>query len=483
MRRRTLNQSLAVAALASITAGCVPSLGARKPTVVNVVVITYPGGGGSPAVLSLYKAALEVTKANPGDFELKLSMVSPTMPDPSWGPQTTPPTVTALEQALGQSPPPDVVIFSSGYEFAAALEKDLLAPLDDVARGERGFRADDYFPGTLEAVSDQGKLYALPLAATPMVLQYDKRLFDAAGLGPPDATWNWSTLLNAAKQMTNPDAEGGPQYGLNTMNGNWLAALIWQNGGEFATKDGRRCLLADPAAIEAIKFYSDLMHVHKVASGMPKPGPGSREMIARAIRVGPGEYPPLMGPSGRVAMQPMDGTAYAYGYGPYGPTRSSGERPLRIAELPRNKQQATLIGLQAALAVTNASPNPKVAFRALVALAAQMQSDMVVPATRTAAKRLTQINPNIQEEDAKVLLASMEYGRVLPLYRQSLYMRPFYEKLLSPVQSGDKDPAEAAREAAQAIDEVLNKPLEELLTPTPAPAPAAPAPVPTSPGR
>ncbi len=478
MRRRAFGGLLASASLASLAAGCVPSIGARKPTVVNVVIVTYPGGGAPPPVLSLYKGALQVTKANPGDYEINVTMVSPTMPDPSSGPITTPPTVTALEQALGQSPPPDVVLFSSGYEFAAALEKNLLAPLDDLARGERAFKLDDYFPGTIEAVSDQGKLYGVPLAAAPMVFQYDKRLFDAAGLGPPDASWNWSTLLNAAKQLTNPDAEGGPQYALNLMGQNYIPALVWQNGGEFATKDGRRCLLAEPAAVEAIKFYSDLMHVHKVAMGPPKPGPGGKPMmVERAIAIGPGEYPLLMGPGGRIAMQPMSGMAYAYGYGPFGKMGGSGDRPIRISELPRNKQQATTIELQSVLAVTSASPNPRAAFKALVALAAEMQADMVVPATRTGARRLALINPNIQEEEAKVLVASMEYGRSLPLYRQNQYMQPFYEKLMSPIMNGDKDPGDAAREAAQAIDEVLNKSLEELQTPVPS-SPPAPASVP-----
>ena len=473
MRRRVLRLLVTLAMLVSVGTACVPSIGARKPAVVNVVVVTWPGGGAPPTVLSLYKAALEVQKANSGEYELKVSLVSPTMPDPAAGPVTTTTTVTALEQALGQSPPPDIVLFSSWYEFAAAVERDLLTPLDDVARGERAFKADDYFPGTLEAVSDQGSLYGLPLAAVPMVLQYDKRLFDAAGLGPPDASWTWSTLLNAAKQLTKPDAEGGPQWGLNTLNSNWLPALIWQSGGEFTTKDGRRSLLAEPAAIEAIKFYHDLIHVHKVAAGQPTDKSGFRDV--RVIRSGgPGEYPPLIGPGGRVAMQPVSGGAAIQWK--FGPGRASGDPPLRLAELPRGKQQATLLELQAALALTSASPNPKAAFKALVALADEMQRDMTVPATRSAAKQLTRINPNLSEDDAKVLLAAMEYGRALPLYRQSLYVRPLYEKLLGPIQSGDGDPAELAREAAQAIDEVLNKSLEELMTPVAAPPAAAPAP-------
>lgn len=472
MGRRVVRLFLAVVVLLSLGVGCVPTLGPRKPTVINVVVITWPGGGAPPAVLSLYKAALEVTKAKGEEFELKVSLVSPTMPDQKSAPQSTPPTVTALEQALGQSPPPDVVLFSSWYEFAAAVERDLVAPLDDLTRSDPTFKAEDYYPGTLEAVTDQGRLYGLPLSALPVVMMYDQRLFDAAGLSAPDSTWNWSTLLSAAKRLTKPDAEGGPQWGLSPLQANWLPALIWQNGGEFVSKDGRRSLLAEPAALEAIKFYSDLIHTHEVAAKLPNKGdPRGQPAIARAMPVGPGEYPPIYSPGGRVAMQVMSGSAFAYGF-PFGRFGAAGERPIKIAELPGGKQQATLVELQTALAVTNASPNQKAAFKALNALATEMRKDMIVPATRADAKQLARTNPSLQEEDAKVLLAAMEHGRSLPLFRQSRYMQVFYQKLLSPIQSGEKEPADAAREAAEAIDELLNK--ETLEEPSAAPT-AAPA--------
>jgi type VI protein secretion system component VasK len=112
--------------------------------------------------------------------------------------------------------------------------------------------------------------------------------------------------------------------------------------------------------------------------------------------------------------------------------------------------------------LTSVAANPKIAFRALTALAAAIQPQVAAPVTRSAAKRLGQIVPNLGEDDAQAIANAMEHSRALPTYRKIYYQRVLFEKLAGPLQEGTKPPPEIAREAAQALDDVLNKSLEEL---------------------
>ncbi len=368
-----------------------------------------------------------------------------------------PPSVTALEQALGQDPPPDVVLFSSLYEYNAALEKDLLQPLDSYFRSDRNVKPDDYFPGAIEAVSDASRIYALPVSVAPTVLMYDKRLLDGAGLRAPEANWNWSTFLGYARQLTR--ATGDPQndtYAINLSGPLILPAFIWQNGGDLISKDGKRSLLNEPAAVEAIKFYADLIHTYKVVPPEPRMSKdGPAVAIARPIPVGPGEVPPLWSPGGKVAMMIVSGAGSQMGYMPY--MRGGEDRPMRLAELPRGKVPATILEVYTVIALTTKAANGQLAYKAMTALASEMQKELAIPARRSLAKNLRQINPNIAEDDAQVILNSLEYARALPLLANNEAMGTLYQKLITPIHQNTKPVDEVVKEASDAMDEVLNK--------------------------
>ncbi|MCL5961770.1 MAG: extracellular solute-binding protein [Chloroflexi bacterium] len=442
--------------------GCSTSPSRKSSATVRVAALTFPGGGAPPAILSLYQAALEVNRNTP-DLDIKVVTVSPQQPEPGMmmEPQNAPPTVSALEQALGQDPPPDVVLFSSTYEFSSSIENDLLQPLDNFVRSDRNVKQDDYFPGALDVLRDRDRLYGLPVAVAPTVMMYDKRVFDDAGVPVPESSWDWSTFLGLARQVTK--AKDDPQndvYALNLAGPLLLPAFIWQNGGDLVSKDGLFYLLNEPAALEAVKFYYDLMNTYKVVPPMPKPGDkmsaARAPMMTKPVPVKPGEVPPIFGPGGRVAMQIMTNAGSPYmGF----PFSRGGDRPIRLVELPRGKVHATLMDVQVAIAMTGRAQDGPLAYKAMVALAEEMQKSIAVPARRSLAKKLREINPNLAEEDVPVILNSLEYARALPFFisGKSDAMRVFYEKLLNPLQQGTKSPEEAVKEASDALDEVLNK--------------------------
>lgn len=105
-------------------------------------------------------------------------------------------------------------------------------------------------------------LYALPKGYTPMVLVYNKTLFDRAGVPYPADDWTWDDFIRTAKALTrDTDGDGKiDQWGtvFDRRVFLWIPWL-WSGGGDVLCPGGTRasgCLDA-PASVDAIRWYTD----------------------------------------------------------------------------------------------------------------------------------------------------------------------------------------------------------------------------------
>ncbi|MGH2351815.1 MAG: hypothetical protein ACRDJN_09405, partial [Chloroflexota bacterium] len=128
--------------------------------------------------------------------------------------------------------------------------------------------------------------------------------------------------------------------------------------------------------------------------------------------------------------------------------------PLRLAELPRQRSQATSLRLDGVLALGTRSRRLDVAYQALLALADEAQRYLAMPARvpTVAALRGPANRPRWDEEQARVLVAALGYGRALPLAHQDAIDYALRSYVTAPLSRGESTPARAAREAALAID-------------------------------
>jgi multiple sugar transport system substrate-binding protein len=105
-------------------------------------------------------------------------------------------------------------------------------------------------------------VYALPKGYTPMVMAYNKELFDRADVPYPSDDWTWDDFLRVAKALTR-DTDGDGQID------QWGTAFdrrvflwmpwLWSGGADVLCADGTRasgCLDA-PASVEAIRWYTN----------------------------------------------------------------------------------------------------------------------------------------------------------------------------------------------------------------------------------
>jgi ABC-type glycerol-3-phosphate transport system substrate-binding protein len=162
--------------------------------------------------------------------------------------------------ALRSGAPPDLIEVQHGWvpEYAQA---GLVLPLDDVLKDR-----DDYFPAALDYVSWDGKLWAIPYRIETHAIIYNKGAFKAAGLDPERPPQTWNELVAAARKLTGKTADGKAQYGFAITGGGEFGntifrslPFIWMNGGDIISADMKQVTVNQPAAVAAVKFYTDFL--------------------------------------------------------------------------------------------------------------------------------------------------------------------------------------------------------------------------------
>ncbi len=158
---------------------------------------------------------------------------------------------TKLQTALAGGSPPDIFYIDS-FKLPDLVAAGAVAPI-----GDQLTNPDDFYPSMREAFTIDGTFYCPPKDFSTLALEYNKDLFDAAGVAYPTADWTWDDLRAAAEQLTNADAG---VYGM-VLSPDFarLIALIYANGGTV-TDEGFTAMTLDSDAVkQATEFYVSLV--------------------------------------------------------------------------------------------------------------------------------------------------------------------------------------------------------------------------------
>jgi len=153
---------------------------------------------------------------------------------------------------------PDVLFLWPTPRYAAEGVLENLDPWIE----ESGYNVDDYWPALLESAMFEGNIYGFPRDIGLEVLYYNQEIFDEAGLDYPTEDWTWDDLLAAAEALTVVESSGRvSRYALG-MEGGKYQLWIGQNGGSILDdmRNPSQCTLAEPAAMEGVKFFADMMN-------------------------------------------------------------------------------------------------------------------------------------------------------------------------------------------------------------------------------
>ncbi len=128
---------------------------------------------------------------------------------------------------------PDVIRMNIDFS-AGWIRRGVNLPLDKYIDGPDGVDREDFLPVCWEGVTWEGKTYGIPQDINMIGLFYNKKLFDAAGMKYPDASWTWEDLKNAQERLTkDKDGDGHPEVVGVEMPWNLFPyrAFVYQAGG------------------------------------------------------------------------------------------------------------------------------------------------------------------------------------------------------------------------------------------------------------
>lgn len=242
------------AVLLALSAGCGPAGGAAETVLRSA---NWSGPGNDPRFLGLERELIQEFEGRRPGVRVQVEQI----PGPGL-------YEAKLLLMMLSGEPPDVLQLDAS-SAAVLVDNGLLLDLAPYMAADPDFRPDDYFDNVMEIARRGDRLFAVPLDFTPMVIVYNKRLFDAAGVPYPGDEWTWDDFLRAARALTIEAADGRPkQYGFQFEN--WMPLWmpwIWSNGGEIVVPDRRTVegYFDGPRSLEAIRFLADLMLVHRAA--------------------------------------------------------------------------------------------------------------------------------------------------------------------------------------------------------------------------
>ncbi|TFE52313.1 sugar ABC transporter substrate-binding protein [Streptomyces sp. ICN441] len=157
-----------------------------------------------------------------------------------------------LATAFGSGKGPDVVLLGPDqipqYQATGALR-----PVDRAIEEARSaFR-----PNALEAMSQDGKVYAAPIYHTVTSTLYNRKLLEKAGITEPPATWD--AVRAAAPKLKQAGASTLDYSASNEASLNMsFYPLLWQAGGRVFADGGKKAAFNSPEGVEALTFLVDL---------------------------------------------------------------------------------------------------------------------------------------------------------------------------------------------------------------------------------
>jgi len=240
----------------------------------------------------------------------------------------------------------DVTVVSWTSTLGTTETFESLLPLDSFISQQKDYTSNDFYPGTLEAFSNEGKQYAVPLGVDPWVMYYNKDLFDRYGVPYPQPGWDWTDFLDKAMKLRDPEYT---VYGFASMNDQVEAIIyLYQHGG--ALTDGTNPTINTAANVEAIRGYVSLFREYNVA-------PTDAQVGSELGAGGAGVYYGML--NGKVAMFILP---LSYRGGDGGPGIPGWTFKWGVLPVPRGENTFTVAFFDG-LAITKQSTSPEAGWK------------------------------------------------------------------------------------------------------------------------
>lgn len=329
------------------------------------------------------------------------------------------------------------VFWMNGPNIVKYGTNNILLPISEQIKAD-GLDMTKYPQSLVDLYTVNGENYGIPKDFDTPGLWYNKEMFDAAGVKYPDDTWDWNSVLEAAKKLTDP-AKGvwGIAATLDSQSGYYDTIL--QAGGYIISDDKKSSGYDKPEAIEGIKFWTDLINVHKV----------SPTMAQMTETVGTDLFK-----SGKVAML-AEGSWNASDFA----SNENIKGKFDVAVLPKGKQRGVIIhGLGNVISAQ--TKHPKEAWEFVKFLGSKEAADIyastgtVIPAYEGTQDTWVKSNPDVK---LQIFIDELKDSKPYPVSKNTSAWASLESDIFTKAWAGVITPEEAGKEMAAKMNEALAK--------------------------
>jgi len=274
-----------------------------------------------------------------------------------------------------------------------------------------------------------------------MVVLYNKRLFDAAGVAHPRAGWTRKEFLAAARELTvRESGEAAPsRYGFHFVNHMpfWFP-WIQASGGDVLDPAGRRATgyLDSPRTVGAIRFLADMVRTHRVAPSLSQSAAAGVDLFRaeRAAMVMTGHWSLI-----EYRVDKLD---------------------IGVATIPSDAARRVTVMYEAGLAISRASRHKELAWQYVKHMTSpgvqkrRVATGLAISANRAVAESFA----GTDVEDAflaEVPFARRPWGSRVERYE---LVEDLGREMMEDILQGGVDVQEAAARTARLIDVELRRP-------------------------
>jgi multiple sugar transport system substrate-binding protein len=111
--------------------------------------------------------------------------------------------VSEAMRAYSTGQAPDIIAIDNP-EHALFASRGAFLDLTDMIAKSSVIKKENYFPGPLNSVTWDGKLFGVPKATNTIALYYNVDMFKAKGLDPDKPPKTWDELVDAARKLNDP---------------------------------------------------------------------------------------------------------------------------------------------------------------------------------------------------------------------------------------------------------------------------------------
>jgi multiple sugar transport system substrate-binding protein len=163
--------------------------------------------------------------------------------------------------AAGQAPD---ILFWDRWRTASYAPKGVLHPIDDLLQKD-GIGRDRFYGEALTELTNNGKLYGLPITVDARALFYNKAQLKEVGVEPPTT---WAELEQAAVKLTKRDGSGKLQRAGLSLNDTGLFSMyLRQAGGQMVTSDCSHTTFNNAQGLDVLNLWGRL-----IKAGVYQPG-------------------------------------------------------------------------------------------------------------------------------------------------------------------------------------------------------------------